>query len=567
LKSRPTTRTTFAPAQLERALPAGAAPQDAAAFLEGALHIEVAAQLDTHSLAWKRPLRFAPEQLRALGSCAAWHPAMFRQMGATSAGVRLALETDAAHVWVELAVDELPPASRAQLELAGIEGRPYVAGGAPAQAAPYARKNLEVDTCVAQGGEPAREAAPESTALVEAGDAVCVTVDGVTTFAAMPAPGVWVLAISCEPLPPGEAQSEQEAPATPARPLSRVTVELPLLRGVKLRGLVHDGTCARPLPQAPTLLCLGDSITQGFIAGTPLAAWPRLLAQATGMRLVNQGVGGQVFQATSLAGLSQALAVPPAAIWVCLGANYRFSKCDAYRTSQEIERYFAVLAHTFPGVRTYVATPFYHDERAYPTHAGSCFSEVAGMIARAVARHAQMELVDGQALLDATPKLYADADHPNAAGNKQLASRARRVMQGLTPKPAPRKPRPQTSAPPSVAAPAAAAEVVSQASERSSRAAASQSAAAEKPSEADGVHPAPVALPTLHAELAPAVAVSSVPAALPSSAAPAALPAPEVATPAAPAPKKKRASRAKRAGASSPEDAGMVPLPLDFGPW
>ena len=43
---------------------------------------------------WTRPLRFTPGQLKALGSCREWHPGLYRQLAACTAGVSLQFETD-----------------------------------------------------------------------------------------------------------------------------------------------------------------------------------------------------------------------------------------------------------------------------------------------------------------------------------------------------------------------------------------------------------------------------------------------------------------------------------------
>lgn len=65
---------------------------DAADFLHGALDAEA------EPGGWVRPLRFLPPQVRALGSCQAWHPGLYRQMARTAAGVSLSKDSGGINV-------------------------------------------------------------------------------------------------------------------------------------------------------------------------------------------------------------------------------------------------------------------------------------------------------------------------------------------------------------------------------------------------------------------------------------------------------------------------------------
>ncbi len=60
---------------------------------EGLLHGAVS--LERGASGWVRPLRFFPSQLRALGSCAAWHPSLYRAQARTTSGIVVEFETDA----------------------------------------------------------------------------------------------------------------------------------------------------------------------------------------------------------------------------------------------------------------------------------------------------------------------------------------------------------------------------------------------------------------------------------------------------------------------------------------
>ena len=330
---------------------------------------------------WVRPQRFCPEQLRALGSCRAWHPGLYRQLAACTAGVSLWFETDATCVEVEVRPDEPPRGARAVLEdVVRHEG----AGQGPLDCV-----SADVDE---------RHLAPLEP---DGRGVVSLRLDDdahASGAVRLPLPGL------------GEPH--------------RVRVWLPCLSPCAVRDVRCDGTYLRPVPARPVLLVLGDSIAQGFVARDPARCWAALLSEHLGLDLLNQGVGGQVFQPGSLAGLSGAQDV--AAIVVEFGANYRYEPCQAHRVGREVRAYLDEVAAAWPEVPTWVLTPLPTSEALYPTYRGSCFAEVPALVTASAARHPSMRLVNGAALLDAgrLGELCADgADHPAPAGQALLFER------------------------------------------------------------------------------------------------------------------------------------------------
>lgn len=71
-----------------------------------------AIELEELPYGWVRPWRFSAAQRRALASCLAWYPGIYRQMAACTAGVRLEFETDASEVFIEVRTDREPRATR-----------------------------------------------------------------------------------------------------------------------------------------------------------------------------------------------------------------------------------------------------------------------------------------------------------------------------------------------------------------------------------------------------------------------------------------------------------------------
>lgn len=348
---------------------------------------------------WTRPLRFTPDQVRALGSVRAWHPGLFRAMAACTSGVTVEFTTDATRVSLEVRVEEPPKGSQAVLDdVARHAGQP---------AGPLDGVSVDID------GRHLPTMLPDERNLVEF---------ALDDPAAAPEPGLVRIPL------PGMGEPH------------RVRVWLPCLSACSVREVRADGTYLEPVPAREQLLVLGDSIAQGFVAGDPGLSWTALLADHLGLDVLNQGVGGQVFQPGSIAGLAQA--AHPRAIVVEYGENYRYEPCQASRVSREALAFLYEVSEAWPEVPTWVLTPLPHSEDVYPTHPRSCAGEVEGLIAAAARRHPQMRLVDGAALLDAAELdvLLADgSDHPGPEGQRMLAERLSFVIDATAPSPEQRR--------------------------------------------------------------------------------------------------------------------------------
>lgn len=327
---------------------------------------------------WVRPWRLSPEQVRSVGSCLAWHPGLLRQMARTTAGVTIEFETDASEVTLEILVDSEPNGTKAVLE--------------------------RID------GEDDRK--PH--------DGVSADVDGRHLPCQMPEEGMAQVSFTLDDVTAPDAHGMLHLPGFGVA--HHVRIWLPALRGCIVRALIVNGTYVNAVPQRRHLLVLGDSIAQGFVTDDPAAAWPSLLADRLGLDLINQGLGGQVFQPGTFYGLAHE--VDPELVVVAFGENYRYEHCSPRAVARDVRNYLMEVSRIWSEVPTLVLTPLYHDEERSPSHRLSCWQRVPSMIAANVAAHDEMVLADGTLLMDPSAELLADDDgHPNALGAMQIASR------------------------------------------------------------------------------------------------------------------------------------------------
>ncbi|MBE6480339.1 MAG: SGNH/GDSL hydrolase family protein [Olsenella sp.] len=335
---------------------------------------------------WHRPWRLAEPQVRSLTSVSAWHPGLFRQMAHATAGISVEFCTDAREVALEVRLDDEPRGTANVLDGMADE----------------------------QGARPAF-------------DGISCDYDDIHLAPAMPvAIPAWSrgdeVTLVCFSLPGEDDAAPGDVLALPGLAVPHhVRIWLPCLRGCVVRNVFVDGALIEPVPARRGAVVLGDSIAQGFVAGDPALSWPVLLGKELDLDVINQGIGGQVFQPGTLAGLSRMRR--PEHVIVELGLNYRFETCRSAFVVRDIRAYLSDIAHLWPGVPTWVLTPTGHRERLEPTHDHSCFELVPQMIADSAARHSQMVVLGGTGLLPARRALLADSDHPNAAGHARLAER------------------------------------------------------------------------------------------------------------------------------------------------
>lgn len=353
----------------------------AARFVHGALRTEQ----DASGLV--RPWRMTDAMMRVLGSCMAWHPGLYKQMGRTTSGMVLKVRTNSLEIALELAWDDEPSGTRAVLK--DVDGRD-----------PASWKAHDGVSCTCDGRELVFHEAGKGRETVS-----------------------WYL--DEDSLHP--SWHLQRLPGF--GPEHEVEIWLPNLRGVRLGRLWGDGTTMEPIEPRPLCLLLGDSISQGFVAEDPRHAWAAQWASSQNLDLLNLSVGGQVFEPQFFEMLPEGLDVASAIVE--LGANYRYEPYPASRLRSDVRTSLAALASRYPETEISVLTPLPYREERYQTHPRSCMESVAPVLAEECARHQSMLLVDGSHLSDRSPRAFADGcDHP---GEAEQATICRRFAQLLHP--------------------------------------------------------------------------------------------------------------------------------------
>lgn len=344
----------------------------AADYVHGALG------LTEGSDGWVRPSRFLGAQQRALASCLAWHPGAYRQMASTTAGVCIRFVTDATRIALAVRVD------------------------AEAQAVAEALRGVRN-----------QESLRQTRRLL---DGVSVVVDGERRGVVAPRKGIVFVDLIDPVNDPGAG-----VVALPGLGKKRhVVLWLPCLHGCEVRELWTNGTCVEQEPVRPRLLVLGDAAAQGFCCMDPAGSWPVCVAEARGLELVNQSVGGLVFQPSSIL---EASIERVEQVVVALGASYKTQSCAVAGVSADIRGYFSEVVRHWPKAKVWALTPLWCKEDAVKARKGSCFAKVPELVQEMAARRG-VQVIDGLDLLPHRAELLADGvEYPNASGHVHIANR------------------------------------------------------------------------------------------------------------------------------------------------
>lgn len=194
---------------------------------------------------------------------------------------------------------------------------------------------------------------------------------------------------------------------------------LPYADGVEFGGVEVDPTyvvTAAPPRTGPLMVCLGDSITQGFLSTDTRRSWPFLLAQAKGFRCINLGYGGRQTvpsDGTAAANLN------PDRITVLLGMNDFLGQRPVADYKADLKQLLMNIHAVAPTVPVYVAgvtlstTVLSIPYANYKAVAGQVISELG---------YSQLVGVNTATLIPDASKLMPDGVHPNDAGEASMAA-------------------------------------------------------------------------------------------------------------------------------------------------
>ena len=228
--------------------------------------------------------------------------------------------------------------------------------------------------------------------------------------------GVWIKSEGHEPVNSGNYETFFTLPEHNGK--RNITIYLPYCVELELHKLEFSPGAVVEVaePRPKKLLCLGDSITQGSYAKYPSNTYPVLLSNFLNMQLLNQGVGGYIYNADSL---DLGLPYQPDLITVAYGTN-DWSKCSSIsQFRSNCANYMHKLVSMFPEARIYVMTPIWRPDKQDLKKTGA-LHDISRVITEECSTYSNLRVIDGLSLVPHLLYLF-DGVHPKDEGFLHMA--------------------------------------------------------------------------------------------------------------------------------------------------
>jgi lysophospholipase L1-like esterase len=235
--------------------------------------------------------------------------------------------------------------------------------------------------------------------------------------------GVFVESIGAAPINAQVGFLRYE-PAVEQGTVHRITIYLPHNAELVINGLSFmEGSFVEPAPRpGRRILCLGDSITQGMAARHPSSTYPVLLSRTLDAELINQGVGGYVFEKESLEGFPEWI---PDIVTIAYGTNDWMQRSSASEFEKKCTDYLVKASRLFASAQIIVITPLHRMDASTARVSGN-FASIGETIKRVCSGISGHDIggislvVDGSCLVPHQSRFFDDGLHPTDEGFMQL---------------------------------------------------------------------------------------------------------------------------------------------------
>ena len=197
----------------------------------------------------------------------------------------------------------------------------------------------------------------------------------------------------------------------------RVTIYCPYFNCPTFRGIESDAALT-PAGQGVDILLVGDSITHGVGAVNPGSSYANTMARELGVRILNQGNSGYVYDAKVLEKVCD-----PKLIVCAYGVNDRGRK-PFERLRPETEAFFDRLSQLYPDTAVAAILPVW-------TVNDGPIAAKARALYREIYAERGVEIVDGLRMVPHSRDYFVDGVHPNNYGGRIYGKRLAAALKGI----------------------------------------------------------------------------------------------------------------------------------------
>lgn len=198
----------------------------------------------------------------------------------------------------------------------------------------------------------------------------------------------------------------------------RITIYFPNLMRTDVKNVILDGeSFAEPVPSKMKILCLGDSITQGYDAYHSSLSYVNRISEALDAEILNQAIGAEVFDEKIL---DEELPFDPDLITIAYGTNDWAVLESKEQFLTGAENFFKKIKNIYPDKKIVYISPIWRGDYQRPfgtqdTAVGGFEESVKAL--QMLAKENGLFVVDGIPLTPHHSDFFADQFlHPNDLG-------------------------------------------------------------------------------------------------------------------------------------------------------
>ena len=184
------------------------------------------------------------------------------------------------------------------------------------------------------------------------------------------------------------------------------------LYAIQLKDISLEGaTQLRPAHHSRSMICFGDSITQGYDAVHPSLTYANRLAFSLNAKMINKGIGGDIFHPE----LIDDSDLNPDIVTVGYGTN-DWAHSDRSTFLHNAETFLTRVRRFYPEAQVFVITPIWRTDCDRITDCGK-FEDVAAALKTICRSLSNVHIIDGLSLAAHTGQMLTDHVHPDDLGH------------------------------------------------------------------------------------------------------------------------------------------------------
>lgn len=193
---------------------------------------------------------------------------------------------------------------------------------------------------------------------------------------------------------------------------NRIRLYFSNLYGMELKDVSLEGaTQICPVKYSHTMICFGDSITQGYDAIHPSLTYANRLAFSLNARMINKGIGGDIFHPE----LIDDNDLDPDIVTVAYGSN-DWAHSDRNTFLHNAETFLTRVHQFYPGAQVFVITPIWRADCDRVTACGN-FEDIAAALKTICRSFSNVHVINGLSLAAHMPQMLVDHAHPGELGH------------------------------------------------------------------------------------------------------------------------------------------------------